>query len=303
MTYHKSNQQISCDGVKPSISANQGTFLGSLWMVVGAVCFALMGIFVKKAEIHFGFHAYELVFWRVLVATVVLGAHILATGKSLKTAYFGAHFWRSAAGTLSLLMFFYGIVHLPLATAVTFSYTSAIFLAILSVVILKERPSALTWLALILGLFGIGLILQPSILNNGVLPSMIGLASGVTAGYAYLQVRELSLLGEPSWRIVFYFSLIALIGSGLASAWVGWTPLTRDVLPMLLGIGVLAMVGQLAMTHAYKVGKKFMVASLSYLVVVISTLYGVVYLAEPISALAMMGIALVIVSGVLAGKK
>lgn len=284
-------------------AAHQGTFIGSLWMVVGAICFATMGILVKKAELRFGFHAYELVFWRVLVATVVLGGHITLTQKSLKTAHFKAHFWRSMAGTISLLMFFYGIVHLPLATAVTFSYTSAIFLAILSVIILKERPSTPTWLALILGLFGIALILQPSVLNNGIWPSLIGLASGTIAGYAYLQVRELSLLGEPSWRIVFYFSLIALIGSGLMSAWIGWTALTCAMLPILLGIGISALLGQLAMTHAYKVGKKFMVASLSYLVVVISTLYGVIHLAEPIGMLAMTGIVLVIISGILSGLK
>lgn len=293
------NNQPNQNNIQP----NDGSFVGSLWMVAGALCFTTMGVLVKLTQNRFSLHAYELVFWRVLVAVIILGVHILMTQKSLKTAYFKQHLWRSLAGTVSLFMFFYGIVHLPLATAVTFSYTSSLFLAILSVIILKEKPSNLTWFALILGLAGIVFILRPSILNNGIIPSLIGVASGVVAGYAYLQVRELSQLGEPSWKIVFYFSLIALIGAALVSTFVGWTLPTLAMLPYIMGIGLSAMIGQLLMTHAYKVGRKFMVASLSYLVVVLSSLYGVIALDEPMGIMVVLGIACVIASGVLSGVK
>ena len=272
-------------------------------MVVGAVCFTLMGIWVKEAGQVFALHEYELVFWRVLFATAVLGMQALLMKRSFATAYPREHFWRSLAGTVGLLMFFYGIVYLPLATAITFSYTSAIFLAVLSVIILKQMPSRLTWFALGLGMIGIVLILRPSIVGHGLMPSLIGLASGAVAGYAYLQVRELSLLGEPSWRIVFYFSLLATIVSGVASTIKGWSAVTPQMLPYLLGIGITAMLGQLAMTHAYKVGRKFMVATLSYLVVVLSTLYGVFAFGETLSVMVIVGIGLVVVSGVVSGIK
>ncbi|MFB6348355.1 DMT family transporter [Moraxella sp. ZJ142] len=280
-----------------------GSTTGSLWMVVAAICFTIMGVLVKTTGVKFAMHEYELVFWRVLFATVVLGVQALMTGKQFTTRYWQAHFWRSLAGSVSLFMFFFGLVHLPLATAITFSYTSAIFLAIFSVIILRQVPSRLTWFALVLGLVGIVLILRPSILGQGLLPTAIGLASGAIAGYAYLQVRELSLLGEPSWRIVFYFSLLASVLAAVMSGIQGWTPIGLPMLPYLFGIGVSAMAGQLAMTHAYKVGRKFMVSALSYLVVVLSTLYGVVAFGEVLPLMALVGIVLVIASGVLAGKK
>lgn len=280
-----------------------GSFLGSLWMVAGSVCFTAMGILVKMTGLRFAMHEYELVFWRVAFAAVVLGVQAMLIGQSFATAYPKEHFWRSLAGTTALCMIFYSINHLPLATATTFSNTSAIFLAILSVVILKQMPSCTTWFALILGLIGIGLILRPSILGHGVLPTLVGLGGGAIAGYAYLQVRELSLLGEPSWRIVFYFSALATVLSAVASTVVGWTPLRLEMLPYLLGIGVTAIGGQMLMTHAYKVGRKFMVSALGYLSVVLSTLYGVVAFDEVLPMMAMVGIGLVIVSGILAGKK
>lgn len=290
---------------KKAITAHTetGSFFGSFYMVLASICFAVMGILIKKASLRFDLHEYELVFWRVLFAFVVLGVQAVLLRRSFKTNHPKPHFWRSFIGTLSLFMFFYGLVHLPLATAITFSYTSAIFLAVLSVIILKQLPSRTTWLALGVGMVGIGLILRPSFLGHGVLPSLIGLTSGAMAGYAYLQVRELSLLGEPSWKIVFYFSLVSTLMAATVSTVKGWTMISSEMLPYLLGIGVFAMAGQLLMTHAYKVGRKFMVSALGYLVVVISTLYGVVVFDERLPMMAMAGIVLVIISGILAGKK
>lgn len=281
-----------------------GSLVGSLWQVVAAVCFTVMGILVKTVTQKFAMHEYELVFWRVIFAVVVLGIQALLLRQSFKTKYAAAHFWRSFAGMVSLLMFFYGIAHLPLATAVTFSYTSSIFLAVLSVLILRQLPSKLTWAGLFIGFLGIVLLLRPTVSSAGLVPSLIGLCSGVIAGYAYLQVRELSLLGEPSWRIVFYFSALAAVGSAFATTFFkGWTPITTEALPYLLGIGLSAVGGQLAMTHAYKVGRKFVVASLSYLVVVLSALYGAYVFGEVLGILSLLGIALVVASGLLAAKR
>ncbi|OOR89630.1 EamA family transporter [Moraxella caviae] len=280
-----------------------GSYFGSLWMVAATVCFTIMGVLVKLTAQKFALHEYELTFWRMGFATLVLGIHASATGKVFATRYPKEHFYRSVVGGVSVLMFFYGIAHLPLATAITFNYTSAIFLAILSVIILKQRPHPLTWFALILGFVGVALLLQPAIAASGTLPTFMGILGGAMAGYAYLQVRELSLLGEPSWRIVFYFSLVASVLAGIVATWRGWSVITWEILPYVLGIGLSALIAQLLMTHAYKVGRKFMVAALSYGTVVLSTLYGVFVLGEPLGALAMTGIALVVLSGVLAGLK
>ena len=116
-------------------------------------------------------------------------------------------------------------------------------------------------------------------------------------------MRELALLGVPSWRIVFYFAVLATLISAIASTVVGWTPIQPQMLPYLFGIGLFAMIGQLSMTHAYKVGRKFMVSALGYLVVVLSMLYGVIFFDEVLPVMAMVGIVLVIASGILAGKK
>lgn len=285
------------------ITTETGSYLGSFWMVLAAFGFTVMGVLVKLCADRFLMHGHELVFWRVAFAALVLGVQALLLGRDFKTAHPKAHFWRSLSGSISLLMFFYAIAHLPLATAVTFSHTSAIFLAILSAVILGQRPNKITWVALIFGFFGIVLLLRPTLLSGQWFASVIGIGGGALAGYAYLQVRELSLVGEPSWRIVFYFSLLSSIVSAFVSTWVGWTPIKGEMLIYLFGIGLSAVVAQIAMTHAYKVGRKFMVAGLGYLVVVFSALYGVLVFDEVLPLMAWLGIGCIVVSGLLAGKK
>lgn len=280
-----------------------GSYWGSFYMVLAAIAFTIMGILTKKSAQLFGFHEYELVFWRVQCALIVLFFQAKVLNYSLKTAYFNAHVLRGLAGTIGMFLLFYSLTHLPLSTAVTFNNTSSLFLALLSWLLLKKAPSRLAWLGLILGFIGIALILRPTWFDFGLVNAIIGLASGAIAGYAYLQVRELSLLGEPSWRIVFYFSLIATVLSALMSSIKGWTMPTLASVPYLLGIGLSAMIAQLFLTHAYKVGIPFMVASLSYLVVVLSTLYGMMYLDEQMTFLTLTGIALVIISGIITGIK
>ena len=133
--------------------------------------------------------------------------------------------------------------------------------------------------------------------------ALVGLMGGLCAGWAYLQVRELSLLGEPSWRVVFYLSLIGMVMSAVWATVTGWHPLTLESLPYLLGIGATSLLAQLAMTHAYRVGRKFTVAALAYLTVVFSTLTGIFFLGDKIGWQEWLGMGIIVASGVLSAMR
>ena len=151
--------------------------------------------------------------------------------------------------------------------------------------------------------FGYGLyrrypVTQPIFQGGQEFAALVSLAGGAMSGWAYLQVRELSLLGEPGWRVVFYLSLTGLIMGAVWSTITGWHPLTVSSLPYLAGIGISAMIAQLAMTRAYKVGKKFTVASLSYLTVVFSALSGVLLFGDKITWQEAAGMVIIVAGGV-----
>lgn len=277
--------------------------LGSAWMIIAAVGFTLMNLSIKAAAQEFGFNSSELVFWRMSFSALVLGIMAKARGDTFVTPHLKTHLNRSVVGTAAMLCLFYAVMHLPLATGVTLSYTSSIFLAIFSFLVLKERIAAYTQAVLVFGFAGVVLLLNPSFQSGQTFPALLGLAGGAMSGWAYMQVRELSLLGEPGWRVVFYLSVTGMVMGGIWATLTGWHPLTWASLPYLLSIGFSAMVAQLCMTRAYKVGDKFTVASLSYLTVVFSALAGVVWLGDKITWQEVAGMIIIVASGVLSGMK
>jgi len=82
----------------------------------------------------------ELVFYRSLFGLVFIFILARKHDLQLKTPVLGKQLARSIIGFISLVMFFYAISQLPLATAITLNYTSPLFMAIFASFMLHERP-------------------------------------------------------------------------------------------------------------------------------------------------------------------
>lgn len=272
--------------------------LGSGWMLFAALFFTLMGTCVNLAAPYFSF--YEMIFYRSVFALIVLTLIAYKNHQDIRTPYLGGQVWRGVIGSISMMCYFYALSHLPLATAMTLSYTSSIWLALFSMLFLHERVNTAVFFNLGTGFVGIILLLNPSFSSGQAFPAMIGLANGAAAGLAYLQVRELAQKGEPDWRTVWYFSLTSLVLSGLWMPFGGVHFAAQGLLP-LLGVAVFALLAQLTMTHAYSVGRKFVVASLSYFTVVFSAIIGMLWLGDHLPWQAWSGVVLITLSG-LAGS-
>ena len=172
-------------------------------MIAAALFFTLMNLCIKAAHQKFGMGSGELVFWRMLFAAVVLGGLAKLQGKTFSTPNLPRHLNRSIVGTVAMMCNFYAVMHLSLATGVTLSYTSSIFLAVLSFIVLRERISLYMQGVLLLGFAGVVLLLHPSVGGGQIFAASVGLCGGLLSGWAYLQVRELSLAGAPAWPVVF----------------------------------------------------------------------------------------------------
>lgn len=270
------------------------------WMVVAGFLFALMGVFVKLGARHFS--SAELVFYRSLIGLVVIYAIVRQQGLSLATSHRRMHIWRGLSGFFALMMFFYAIGALPLASAITLNYTSPLFLALLLTVVLKQKPQ--WWLigALVVGFAGVVLLLSPSFDGRDFWPRLLGLASGMLAGVAYLNVKQLGQAGEPEWRVVFYFTLVSTIGAGLWMLVHQFHAVTWDTLPILLGLGTTATLAQLAMTRAYRLGNTLVVGSLAYSAVVFASLFGILLWGEVLPLTSWIAIALIVASGVISSR-
>jgi len=273
-------------------------------MVSASFLFALMGVCVKLASAHYG--TGEIVFYRGLIGALVMGLHTWQVGDTLRTRVPAMHFWRSITGVTALCLWFYAIGQLPIATAVTLNYASSVWMAVLligsSLLVGSQRVPLRLIATVLIGFAGVALILRPTIDQNQFWPGLIGMLSGILSATAYLQVSGLGRAGEPSHRVVFYFSVGGVAAGALMTFTLGWHGHTLTSAALLLAVGVLATLAQLLMTRAYTVGRPLVNASLQYLGIAFSYGWGVLLFDDRVTLLAIVGMVLIVVAGVLAAQ-
>lgn len=269
----------------------------SLWMLLASLLFACMGVCVKLAAATHS--AGEIVFYRSSLSLLLMFGVVRLRGVSLSTPHWRWQLSRGVVGFSALFAYFWAITLLPLATAVTLNYTSAIFLAIY-LALAGHRLTVGIAGALGLGLGGVALLLRPTLHADQLFGGLIGLGSGALAGMAYFSVRELGARGEPETRTVFYFALVSTLCSGFWLLLVEVHPVDLRSGLLLLGVAAFATVAQLAMTRAYAGAKALVAAALAYSTVVFASLFGVLLWNEAHDRWTWMAIGLIVLSGLAA---
>ena len=131
---------------------------------------------------------------------------------------------------------------------------------------------------------------------------MVGLCSGFFSALAYFQIKQLSAMREPEWRIVFYFTLFGTV-SGLVGSYIFegglHMPSTTGIIG-ILGMGVCATLGQICTTKSYAYGNMLLSSCLGFSAIPFSALISYFCFGEAASTIALAGMSLIIVSGMTA---
>ena len=279
-------------------------------MVLATLLFAGMGVCVKFASHDFGTAA--VVSARGTVGAVIMLIVARATATSLYTRVPVLHVKRGLAGVFALSMWFYSMAHLPLATSVTLTYMSsvwmAVFLLLQAALLGGPRVDRRLIVAIAVGFAGVALVLHPTLNQDQIWAGLIGLTSGMLSAMAYLQVTALGRAGEPEVRVVFYFSLMGSVLGALFWLLPGQlNPTPVADIPLrswlaLFGVGAFATIAQLLMTRAYAQGSTLVNANLQYLGIVHAGLLGTVLFGETLGLDALLGMVLIVGSGMVAAR-
>ncbi|AFN36152.1 conserved membrane protein [Taylorella equigenitalis 14/56] len=268
-------------------------------MLLASIMFAIMAATIKISY-DFGVSTPMLVVFRGLPSFVIIFVWVILTHRSLKTKYLGLHIKRNVLGTTSMWLNFNALSLLPIATSTSLNYSSSLFLGLYLVLITWKKSANWGKLgALFIGFLGILLILRPSIGHDQMLGAVFGLSSGILAAFAMLQVRSLGATGEPTWRTVFYFSIMMTLTGFIAVNFDEFAQLSVRSWMVLFIVGLSGMGGQLALTQAYGAGSPIVSAVLQYSTIIFSAILGIIIWNTVPDLLSWVGMLLVIVAGVL----
>jgi drug/metabolite transporter (DMT)-like permease len=270
----------------------------ALWILAAGLCFALMAVFVKVGARYFS--TAELVLYRSLISAFVMMAAMRHRGVAFRTTQLGMHARRGVLGFVALMMFFYTMTQLPLATAVTLNYTSPLYMAVFALFLVGERPRLVLMCSVILGFGGALMLLRPTLSSDQWWPGMIGLASGGVSALTYYNVRGLVHAGEPELRVVFYYALFAALGSMIWILPHGFNALNRETVGSVIGVAAFGTLGQVFLTWAYGKGKTIVTATLSYSGIVFSSVLGIWIWGDVLSWTSWLAILIIVVSGIVA---
>ena len=263
---------------------------GVRYAMIATLFFSLMQVFVKY--IH-RLPAEEIVFFRAIIALII--SFVMIKQKGLKPLGNNRKLliMRGLVGSVALLLFFYSIKNIPLATAVVLQYLSPIFTIIFAIWIMREKTSTRQWIAFGIAIIGV-LLIKGFDARVSLLNMVVGISAALFSGLAYNIVRKLKDHDHPL-VVVFYFPLVTvpLIFPFVLRTWI-W-PSWQEWL-LLLGVGISVQIAQVAMTHAYQMEKASDVMIYNYLGLVYALTTGLLLFGEAIQPLALLGMGIVVLA-------
>ncbi len=295
-------------------TASQGNALGIACAVGGALCFSVNDMAIKLLSDGYALH--QVVLMRASVALVfTLGILVPLNGGPavLRTRRLGLHLLRGACVVFANMCFFLALAAMPLADATAIFFVSPLMIAAASVVFLREKVGPRRWTAVLLGLFGVIVIMRP---GTGVFQPAALLPVLAAAGYAGLHILTRRIGGtERAVTMAFYIQMTFILVSTMMGLTVGdgrfagqgdrslefllraWVWPDEGDLWLLGLIGMASACGGFLISQAYRVTEAALAAPFEYATLPLAVFWGVVVFGDWPDRFTWVGMAMILSGG------
>ena len=269
--------------------------LGVLYGIASVACFAMMDASVKWLDM---FPVGQVLFSRFFFGLIPI--LMLVPRGEFKTFYKTSrpklHAFRAITGTLAIIALFIALREIPLADVVSLTFGGPIFVTLGSIFFLSEKVGIRRWVAVLIGFFGMLLIVKPAYEELNIyyiFPIIFCIFFACVA----LSIRSLSST-EPNYRIALYFSLLSMI-VGLLTLPFGWVMPNTFEFFLLIFTGLVGSVANILLTVSLRFAEASLVTPTKYLNLVFAILLGYFIWGEIPKLLTLVGAGLIIISSVI----
>ncbi len=279
---------------------------GATLILLSTFGFSMMTVLAKLLGSSIPFM--EMVFFRSFFALPLVILIGLRGRVSLRTRRFPGHVARATTGLAATTCMFFSATVLPLGEQQALTYGTPIFVTLLAIPFLGERPGPHRWGAVLVGFLGILVIaLGPGFLGEVRVPPpgvaewvmvagyTAAVVHGLCAASTTLLVRQLSST-ESSTVIVLWQSILMTVMSGLIMPFVWVTPTALEWL-LLIGIGVVGGISQLLSTEAYSSAQVSSLGPYTYTALLWAALFGWLIWGDVPGVTMILGAAMIVAAG------
>ena len=258
-------------------------------MLGSTLFFGLMAVAIRLASETL--HTFEIAFFRNFFGVIAALPLLVRHGPSLlKTDHLSKYFVRCLVGIASMFCGFWAIGHLPLAQAVSLSYSTPLFVTIAAVWLLHEQVRARRWAAVVVGFVGVLVIVRPGT-DAFSAGTLIALAAAVLSGLVSIQIKQLSRT-EPADRIVLWTTLL-WVPMSLGPALTVWEWPQGITWLWVAAAGLLGTSGHMLWTRALKLGDVSALTPISFMQLPIVAVFGYLLFDEALDRWTVLGAAII----------
>jgi drug/metabolite transporter (DMT)-like permease len=290
-------------------------------LAVFSIIFAVLALSIGDAVIKYFSASFSL--WQIYVVRSLIAAPILIAvikfrepTLSLKPVSISWTAIRSLLLGVMWVAYYAALPHIKLSVAAAVFYTIPLFITLFSAVFTGDKVTSKSWIAIVLGFFGVLLIVRPDAdgFNAYVL---LPLLAAILYAVAMILTRTKCLDENP--KILALSLNITFIGMGIvASLLIAiWDPAesAKNTYPFLIGdwavldlsgwltMSVLAIViifGSLFAAIAYQNAPSSVVATFDYSYLAFAALWGLLVFSEVPDALTILGMMMIAGAGMIA---
>jgi drug/metabolite transporter (DMT)-like permease len=265
---------------------------GAIWLFGSAVIFSAMNVAIKIVGT--AIPSVEIAFFRCLFGLISLLPFLPYMGRGVfSTERFGLHVLRAALGLFAMSANFYAVTKMELAPAVAITFTSPLFMIVLAVIYLDERPGLSRILATCAGFIGTIIMLEPGS-GEPTLPAIAALVGALAVAFVLVVVKKLATTERPMTALI-YFSIFSTLASAPPALYFWVSPSANEFI-VLAAIGVLGSMGQYCLIKGYRLGEATVVTPISYVQLVLVGLVGFFAFGERPSLMAWLGTMIIVIS-------
>lgn len=276
---------------------------GILFMLLSAMIAALSGAVAKMLSETMD--PIEVVFYRNILGVMIILYSLKKIPVSINRSKLHLLLLRGVFGALAMILFFYTIATIPLGEAVILNKTSPFFVTILAYYFMKETISTYTFFALLIGFIGVVFIIKPFGIEFSF-EHILGVLGGFFAAAAYATIKKIKDIYDARVIMLSFmgigviFPLLLVLFTSLVEFQIHTDPF---VWMLIVFMAITSTASQWLLTRAYSLSNASIIGVIGYSSIPFAVGFGVMLGDSFPDMYTFIGIALIILGGILVSKK